>query len=139
MRMLLLMGIIALSNLALANESTEINYSFSSFRSAYSCHYAETQFQEYVEALGGEIESIRCSGGIPYDDHFVAIRAQVRVPQVNENTRWVSVELEGDEACKFNDNMIQELLNHFATRNLEHRSSCWHSQGRYKYSFDVAN
>lgn len=135
----LLIVLVSLFSVNALAEVADINFTFTSPRSAYSCDYAKTQFKNYVAGLGGEIERLNCSGGLPHST-FVSLRSKVVTPNPDEeNTSWATVEFKGNKSCEFNSRMIQKIISNFRTRNLQARDNCWYSEGRYSYTLEVAN
>ncbi len=118
-----------------------LDFRFNSSRSWYACSYAKSQAQDFLESLGAKnIEFHRCSDG-RNTGGFLSMRVQFAALELTSESRvashWTYVELGGDEACTFNNRLIQNLLPYFSIRNLESSNSCWYSQGRYRFRLET--
>ena len=117
----------------------QANLSYSSFRSFYSCDYAEDRAEAFLKQLGAKNVRTRCSGGLP-DSQFVNVRAtfEAAVPAARgSQASFQRVTLSARESCDFNEQLIRQILPFFTVRNVQSRSSCWDSQGRVGFTLDV--
>lgn len=129
--LLLLTGLVANGS-----ELVTTTFSYSSSRDFYACSYAERQMKNYIEVMGGEVQSMRCSGGLPYD-RFLTVKATFATPVLTGV--MVDIHFAGKESCDFNARLINQLMPYFDPVDVVARNTCFHSQGRYSYSFSIPN
>lgn len=122
--------------------STEVDISYSSFRSAYSCDFVERVTEDLIKKLGGiEASTIRCQGGLP-DFNFIHLKVGFdRLMAVKDGDREaceedVSVRYSND-SCDLRETVIEALSEHFDVSSLEKRGACRDSQGRINYRFSL--
>jgi hypothetical protein len=121
-------------------EKQKLSFSFSGFRSAYSCSYAENQTEKILKTLGAENLSVRCSGGLEDRSNTVFIRAQfmsLRETTIEKSTRAASpvqLKLKFDESCDLHETIIRQALKKFEVYAEDNDSSCNNWQGKVKYT-----
>jgi hypothetical protein len=124
-------------------EKQKLSFSYSGFRSAYSCSYVESQTEKVLKALGAQNVSVRCSGGLEDRSETVFIRAQfssVRETTADKSTRTASptpVTFKFDESCDLHVRIIRSALKKFEVYAEDNDSSCYNWQGRVNYGVVV--
>lgn len=137
----IIFSILALSSLSFANMDSvkEVTVNFMSFRTYYACSYAENQTRTYLQAMGADVKSVRCIGGIQHHelDNSLRIKAKYVMPAATNAEQWISVNLKGRESCDLNTKIIDTLMNEFQVRNTDVQKRCMDANGRFSYSFQV--
>ncbi len=136
----LIFSILAICTTAFATESAkEVTIHFSSFRTYYSCDYAENQTAKYLKGMGAEVLSVRCYGGIDHNniDSSLRIKAKYQLPTVANQENWVSLNIQGREACDLNTTILDKLISQFSVRNSSVTKRCIDSQGRFSYNLQI--
>lgn len=124
-------------------EKQKLSFSYSGFRSAYSCSYVENQTKKILKGLGAQNVSVRCSGGIEDRSETVFVRAQfssIRETTADKSTRTASptpVTFKFDESCDLHERIIRYSLKKFEVYAEDNDSSCYNWQGRVNYSVVV--
>jgi hypothetical protein len=146
----LALGIFFLSGLAMADDTLvssnyvakEVNFSYWSRWSAYSCDYVQEQATTFLKALGAIDIKVSCTGGLPYTSQFSSfITFDVLQPDAagDLKAKYSLAQIKGNESCSFNVALLNEILRVLPSRSVHASNSCWESQGSYTYSLEVLN
>ena len=114
----------------------EVQFSYTGFRSAYSCDYAESQTEQILEDFGAEGVKVRCTGGLETGSNMLSVYAEFT--SLRETTSQKSVRLatltpvilKFDESCDFNETIVKNVLKGFEVYDQNIDSSCFDWQGR---------
>lgn len=113
--------------------------SYTNMRAFYSCDYAESQTEHYLELLGARDIKVRCTGGLP-DFQSVNLTAEFLAPVISTDgveAEWQAVTLKARESCDFNETIAKRVMKYFPTRANEAQSSCWASEGSFSSTLEV--
>ena len=121
-------------------EMSEVNFSYSASNAYYACSYVERKLTEYVLTLGGEVFSVRCSGGLP-DLAPIFLTATINSARFSESGPYVGVWLEQSlqirDSCDINRRLLTNVLNHFETDGIHIRGICDGPSGRVTANFSI--
>ena len=109
----------------------------------YSCDYAESQTEAYLELFGATEINVTCFGGISAGTMIspVSVTAKFELPVLNGTEVAAISEVKGDTwnpACGINVFIIKRLLPKFSNVKVISKSdSCAFQSSNYSYKFSI--
>jgi hypothetical protein len=120
-----------------ALQPTKVTFSYSGFRSFYSCDFAERETKLMLTKLGAVDIKVRCSGGLPYqsslwvDSTFATIH-EVPTDKSDKFAEITDVGLDYRDSCDFHKTIFDGVISKFQVYAKKVSESCWYSEGQFR-------
>lgn len=112
-------------------EPTVIKFQYWENHSLYSCSYVEGQAERIAKKLRATDIKVKCTGGLPWNE-WVSAKISFVVPE-KQNESTVTT-LRVNEACDFNQKLIEKIVPAFNPSEVTRKGVCWESKGRLRYT-----
>lgn len=113
-----------------ATKTSTIKFSYWERHSLYACSYVEGRAQFFAKKLGATNVEVDCKGGLPHND-WVQAEITFSTP-ANSEERTTKIRI--NEACDFNQKLLEKMLPAFEPSEVVRKGVCWDSQGRLRYT-----
>ncbi len=145
MKKIIALVTLALSLSSLAAEKVSFSYAGNEGwgQTFYSCDYAESQTEAYLELFGATEIDVNCFGGISAGTIIspVSVTAKFELPVLNGTEVAQVVDVKGDTwnpACGINVYIVKRLLPKFSNvKVLSKSDACAFQSSNYSYKFSI--
>lgn len=110
---------------------TTVKFDYWSSHSYYACSYVEQKAHFFAEKLGATDITVKCTGGLPWND-WVSADISYAVPMKKSVAEVTKLRV--NEACDFNQKLIEKIIPTFNPTEVKRKGVCWDSSGRLRYS-----
>lgn len=126
------LAVLISTSAALSEEvkTSTIKFNYWERHSYYSCSYVEGRAELFAKKLGASSVEVDCKGGLPHNDW---VQAEITLKtSVNAESNTTKIRI--NEACDFNQKLLEKMLPAFEPSEVVRKGACWDSSGRLRYT-----